>query len=80
MRLSEAEIGLIRNNVLTQPAKVPFPVHRPTQLLAKTPAQRVEPLIHCANRQTLSQRLTRPAKTPRTPTRHGSASPYVSEY
>ncbi|KAF7341438.1 hypothetical protein MVEN_01880900 [Mycena venus] len=80
MRFSDAEVGLICDNALPEPAKAPFPVPRPTQLLAKTPAQRAEPLVYCANGQALSQRLARPAKTPRTPARQGSASPYVLEY
>lgn len=85
LRFSDKEVGLIRENALPQPARSPFAVPRPSQILAKTPASKVEPLIYCANGQTLSQRLARAAsKTPQTPSRQhdppNDATPHVSEF
>ncbi len=78
IRLSDKEVGLIRDDALPEPVRSPFSVPRPSQLLATTPKFTVEPLIYSANGQTLSQRLTRGARKPKK--KQDGATPHVSEY
>ncbi|KAJ7193765.1 hypothetical protein B0H12DRAFT_1039333 [Mycena haematopus] len=82
MRFSDKEAGLIRENVLPEPRKTPFPVAPPSHLRGKATAPDKPPIIYCANGRALSQRLTR--TLPKTPKKTNdptdASSPYISEF
>lgn len=62
MRLTDKEVERARAQPVPSaaPSRAPFPVPRPGHLLAKPRRSQPEPLVYCANGQTLSQRLVRP--------------------
>jgi hypothetical protein len=63
MRLTDKELERTRARASASrasPSRAPFPVPRLGHLLAKPKPSQPEPLVYCANGQTLSQRLVRP--------------------
>ena len=77
MRITDKEAELIRNNVLPEPLRAPFPVSRPGHLSKKNFAASKPPLIYCANGRTFTQRLAR--NEPETPKKRG-VTDTVAEY